>query len=401
MKILLLCHKMPYPLHDGGAYSSYNTSLGLASQNVNIKVLAINTPRNWIDIDRIPDDFVEKTKFESSKVDTRFKPFSAFLNLFCERSYFVERFFSEKFNTDLISLLEKDNYDIIHLEHIYLSLYINTIRKHSKAAIVLRPQNVENQVWKRVLNNNMQPVKKAYLRLATKRLEKYEMEVSEKVDGIIAISPGDAETFKIYAPKTPIVEVPVGFDFNTLNSYDFNKQFTNFPVFYHLGSMDWHPNIQGIKWFIEEVIPVITKDYPEFEFRVAGKKMPRWIYKYQSKNLVVDGEVKDALKYHEDKAIMIVPLLSGGGLRVKIIEGMAFGKTIISTTIGAEGIAYTVQQNILIANDAETFATQIKRCMGSKEFCKNIGKQAQKLALENYDYKKTAEKMISFYKKLI
>ena len=400
MKILLLCHKMPYPLHDGGAYSSYYTSLGLASQNMNVKVLAINTPKNWIDTNRIPDDFVKKTKFEFSKVDTRFKPLHAFLNLFGERSYFVERFFSKTFNTDLIRILKKENYDIVHLEHLYLSLYIDTIRKHSKASIVLRPQNVENQVWKRVLKNNIQPVKKVYLKVATKRLEKFEMEVSKKVDGIIAISPGDAETFKIYAPKTPLIEVPAGFDFNSLSLYDFNKQFTNFPIFYHLGSMDWYPNIQGVRWFVKEVLPVIKTDCPDFVFRLAGKKMPRWIDKLQSKNLAIDGEPKDALKYHEDKAVMIVPLLSGGGLRVKIIEGMALGKTIISTSIGAEGIPYTDQQNILIADDAETFADQIKRCMGSKEFCRNIGKHAQKLAIEKYDYQKTTKKMISFYKSL-
>ena len=226
------------------------------------------------------------------------------------------------------------------------------------------------------------------------------MQVAQKVDGIIAISGKDAETFRAYAPKTKLVVVPIGFDFSKSNSYNTEKQFDNFPVFYHLGSMDWFPNFQGIKWFIEEVIPYVKNEYPEFVFRIAGKKMPQWFLKKQDNSLIIDREVKESLIYHEDKAIMIVPVLSGSGLRAKIVEGMALGKTIISTAIGAEGIPYTDQENILIANTKEEFAIQIKRCRDSKEFCQKIGRNAQLLAIENYDCNKTAASMVEFYKRL-
>lgn len=392
---------MPFPLFDGGALSIYNTALGLISQKAGIKVFALNTPRNWVDPKSIPDDYREKARFEYSIVNTRLNPLHASLNLFSNKSYFVERFFSKEFSAHLIQILKDEEFDIIQFEHVYMCLYLETIKKYSKAKVILRPQNVESQVWNRLLRNKINPVKRKYLQIATNRLLKFEKNVANKVDGIIAISPEDAKLFSSYAPETPLTDIPMGFDFDNISNYDVNQQYNDFPVFYHLGSMDWLPNVQGMKWFIDEVIPFVKKRHPDFKFRIAGKKMPQWFLKRQNKNLIVDGEIIDALNYQENKAIMIVPLLSGGGIRVKIIEGMALGKTIISTSIGAEGIPYADQKNILIANNKEDFAKQIGKCFHSKEFCKEIGREAQILAKENYDFNKTAKKMMRFYYSLI
>jgi polysaccharide biosynthesis protein PslH len=401
MKILQLCHKMPFPLHDGGAYSLYHNALGLVNQGADVKVLAVDTPKNQVDAGCIPASFSEKTGIEYLRVDTRFKPLGALTNLLTSRSYFVERFFSEEFNDGLIRVLSRRRFDIVQLEHVYMCLYLETIRKHSKAKVILRPQNVENTVWRSVLENMSNPVKKIYLGIATERLMRFEKEMAQKVDGIIAISGVDAGTFYGYAPGTPIATVPIGFDFSNAGSYDLNRQFDHFPVFYHLGSMDWYPNVQGIKWFIKEVIPYLRVDYPEFVFRIAGKNMPGWFYKHRGPGLAVDLNVAESRAYHEDKAVMIVPLFSGSGLRVKIIEGMALAKTIISTAIGAEGIPYKDQENILIANTKEEFAIQIKKCRDSAEFCKKTGENARLLALGNYDCNVTAKSMMRFYNELL
>lgn len=401
MKVLQICHKMPFPLHDGGAYSIYHTALGLIYHKADLTVLAINTPKSWVDEQEIPADFRENTGFRSSTVDTRFKLHKAFLNLFSTKSYFVERFFSRQFNACLIDILKSKTFNIIQLEHTYLCLYLDTIRKHSDAVVMLRPQNVEHQVWQRILSNKLNPFKKLYLRIANNRLRKFEIAMAAGVDGIIAISPHDTDSFRKFAPATPVIFVPPGFNFSYAGEYDLDKQFITFPVFYSLASMDWLPNIQGIQWFIDEVIPEVIAEYPEFVFRIAGKNMPGWIYRLQSPHLVVDGEVKDSLKYHEDKSVMIVPLFAGGGLRIKIMEGMALGKTIISTTLGAEGIPYTDGEDILISDTREMFVSQIKKCMNSVELCRKISHQARTLAADNFNYTLNAEKMMNFYSYVI
>lgn len=401
MNLLQLTHKMPFPISDGGAFSIYYSALGLLSQHANIRVLAINTNRKPQTPDKTFSDFISRTRFESITVDTRIKPWRAFRNLFTGQSYFVERFFSGKYQTALISKLNNEAFDIVQLEHSYMCLYIDTIRKYSKAKIILRPQNFESQVWRRILKGKMNPFKKWFIWVATRRLERFETEIVSKVDGIISISAYDEKSFRTCMPLIPVISVPIGLDFSQFRLSAFQRPQAGKHSFYHLGSMDWAPNIEGIKWFLDEVVPFIIKDYPGFRFYISGKNMPSWLCKLRNSNLIIEGEVDDPIAHHLNHSVMIVPLLSGGGIRVKIIEGMALGKTIISTTIGAEGIPYTHLKNILIADTKEDFAEQIKRCTDSPDFCHYLGAQARKLAENHFDYTKNAEKMIHFYQQFL
>jgi polysaccharide biosynthesis protein PslH len=397
MKILQLSHKMPFPLHDGGACSICNTAVGLMNGGMDVKVFAISTSRRKVDQKEVPAEYSARTRFSCCEVDTRVKPHAALLNLLSRESYFVARFWSEEWNEALVNILHEEKFDVIQLEHVYLCLYLETIREHSTAKIILRPQNVENQVWSRCIACEKNPLKRQYLRIATNRLRRFEMNAAAKVDGIIAISDADAAVFRAYAPGINVISVPLGFDFSRIMNCDLRQEYDDFPVFYHLGSMDWMPNIQGMRWFIDEVVPYIRKEYPGFRFRMAGKSMPQWFLERQDENIIVDRMVSDSLDYQRDKSIMVVPLLSGGGLRAKIIEGMALGKTIISTSVGAEGIPFTDGEDLLIANTKEEFAMQVAKCRDSREMCMKIGENARILALEYFDCNALAGKMIAFY----
>lgn len=401
LKVLLVMHKMPFPLHDGGAWSSYHVAMGLAGHDIQLTVLALNTPRHPVDIGACSEEFSENIRFEYATVNTCIKPYKALLNLFSRRSYFVERFSSGDFEDSLKKLLREHDFDVVQLEHSYMGVYLPTIRKNTNARIFLRPQNVENRVWMRYLEKLSNPFKKWYLKTAANRLKQFETQVANSVDGIIAIAPHDAGIFQKYALKTPVITIPPGFDFSALGGYDIERQYRNFPSFYHLGSMDWPPNQQGIEWFISEVIPAVVEQYPDFVFKIAGKNMPERLIRASGRHLVVEGEIADALQYHEDKSVMIVPLLSGGGVRVKIIEAMALGKTVISTSIGAEGIPWTNGVNILIADTPSAFAQLIHQCAKSPALCREIGNNARQLALRHYDRKATAAQMVKFWEEMI
>ncbi len=397
VKILQICHKMPYPTLDGGSYSLLSTALGLVSLGIDVHVLALNTPKNWIDQKQIPTEIQESIHLHTVQVDTRIKPFKAIRYLFSKHPYFVTRFKSELFRNKLIQLLEKEQFDMVQLEHLYLTGYIETIRKYSDARIILRPQNVEFQIWEGVMTERINPLLKFYLKIEVPKLRRMEIKTMRRLDGILAIAPHDEELFRSFAPQVQVRFVPIGFNFAKISQFDQDKQYWQFPVFYHLGSMDWIPNIQGLKWFILHVIPEIRKVYPEFILRIAGKKMPSWFFENRGDIVVIDGMVPDAIAYQEDKAILVVPLHSGGGLRVKIIEAMALGKTVISTTLGAKGIPYTPGKNILIADTHEIFVKHVLACKNSPEFCKEIGGNAYQLAKDHYDLNTIAGQMVSFY----
>lgn len=401
MKVLQLYYKLPFPMNDGGAYAIYQSSLGLIEQHIELKILAMDLLKSREKNTVIPEEFIATTTFESVKVDNRINPFKAFFNLFAKSSYFVARFQSQKYKTCLVKILKETQFDIIQLEHLYLGLYMDVIRKYSQAKIVLRAQNVENQLWSNYLSKINNPFEKMFVSLATKRLTLFEKKTIKLVDGIVALSEEDATYFKNENSTIAIIAVPVGININKFPINSIKNLHEEPVVFYHLGSMDWRPNILGMKWFINEVWPLIKKENPEIKFVIAGKNMPDWFFKQQDKNLIVQGSVDDSVIFAENKNVLLVPLLAGSGIRVKILEAMALGKTVISTSIGASGILYTADKNILIADTAEEFAEQINKCYACKAYRDTIGENGKELIREKYSLEKTGEAMVNFYKILI
>jgi glycosyltransferase involved in cell wall biosynthesis len=259
---------------------------------------------------------------------------------------------------------------------------------------------VEYKLWETYIQSNKNSLEKWYLRIASRRLKKFEVDMVSQLDGVINLSKEDRTIYQMFASNTPLTSIPIAFNQSLLKNYSYEKQFEKQTIVYHLGSMDWRPNIQGVLWFIKEVLPILTKLQPDVQIRLAGKKMPRIFHTYQGANLHVDGEVENALQYQEDKAILIVPLLTGSGIRVKIIEALALGKSIISTTIGAQGIEYSNGENILIADDPRSFAEAIVKCVNSLELQKKLSENSKVLAKTKYSLENVGSQKISFYKQI-
>lgn len=391
---------MPYPPKDGGCQSMHYTASGLMKNGVDVSILAMNPSRNFINTTELPQDYVEQTKFRCQYVDTEIRSSKMLLNLLSNESYFTERFRSKQFETVLIELLKSNYYNIIQIEHLYMLVYLPIIRKVSKALVVFRPQNIEHLIWETYINNLNHPFKKALLKVATRRLKSFEIAQVQNVDGIMALTEQDAKVLKSFSDNVPIIDAPMGFDLDRIQDFDYYEQYYDFPKFYHLASMNWLPNRQAVNWFIEEVIPLIKAEIPNFQIHIAGRKMPDYLLKKKNENLIIQGEVKSSFDFQKNKAVMIVPLLSGSGIRAKIIEGLALGKTIISTSLGAQGIKYEQNKNILIADTPREFADQIIRCYRSKELCIKLGKNALDLSEKYYNINSVAKHMIKFYEML-
>jgi glycosyltransferase involved in cell wall biosynthesis len=399
MKILQLCHKVPYPPIDGGCIAMNNLTQGLISLGYQIKILAINTPKHFTDVTKLPNEYVAKTAIETVFVDTNVKVIPALKNLFTNTSYNIERFYATAFEKKLIELLKSTTFDVIQLESLYMSRYVDAIRKHSNAKIILRAHNIEHQIWERNAETTNNPIKKAYLNLLAKRLKNYELNSITTFDAIACITKADELFFKNHHPHIPIQTFPFGIDFSN-NTTPTSTVTEPFSVF-HIGAMDWLPNIEGVKWFLNTIWPLVITQHPNAKLYLAGKNMPAWLSQLKTKNVIVKGEVENAADFMNSKSIMIVPLLSGGGMRVKIIEGMMLGKTIVSTAIGAEGINYTNQKDIVIANTPKAFAEAIINCIINTKFCNDIGSNAKKLILSEYNNIDICKKLENFYLQLL
>ncbi|MFZ4521154.1 MAG: glycosyltransferase family 4 protein [Bacteroidales bacterium] len=409
MRILFLCNKSPWPPKEGGPLAMNMLIGGLASAGHQIKVLAVNSFKYNITAKDIPLSYQEKTGLELIDLDLRIKPADAFLNLFTGKSYHVKRFISRKFTLRLQDILETQTFDVVQLETLFMCPYIATIRKYSDAKIVLRAHNIEHLIWDRVAAEEKNPVKSWYIRHLAVTLKRYEEEVVSQVDGILAITPKDAAfflelTWRIHSETTvstrsliQVVDLPFGID---PSAYANLPGKADFPSLFSLGSMNWIPNQEGIRWFLQQVWPDVHRQHPGLKYYLAGREMPDWMLALNLPNVVVLGEVEDARTFLASKSIMIVPLFSGSGIRVKIIEGMAAGKTIISTSVGAEGIDYTHRENILIADAPCEFFEMISVCVTNLSLCNKIGKQAQTLIESKYNTRFLIEKLVAFYQHL-
>ncbi len=159
------------------------------------------------------------------------------------------------------------------------------------------------------------------------------------------------------------------------------------------------PNQEGLLWFLDNVWSQIVRERPEIKFFIAGRNAPQSFASTVSAyaGVVYVGEVPDAVSFIHSQGIMIVPLHSGGGMRVKIIEGMALGKTIVTTPIGAEGISATHGENIIIAESKYNFFAEICSLINNRSYCRSIGENARRFIKDNYDNGVIAAHVLHFY----
>ncbi len=396
MKILQISNKAPYPPNDGSSIAVYNMAKGFIENGVELHLLTVNTKKHFKGDDQVPEEFKKQSNYVSVYRDTNVKPLGALLNLFSSQSFFVARFVFKEFEDAIIKKLQEHTFDIIHIEGLFMAPYMSVIKRYSKAKITLRAHNVEHLIWDRLIKNEKSTLKKWYLGLQNRRLKKLELAILNQVDGIVPITSYDMQLMQGLGLKKKYCVSPTGI---LLDRYKVDKGNLNSNTFFHLASMDWMPNIEAVDWFLDEVWKAFLKN-EKVEFKLAGRFMPDKYIQLAEGNLKVQGAVDNNIDFYNQHEVMIVPLRSGSGMRIKIVEGLALGKVIVSTSIGAEGIPVTHGENILIADSPKEFADAIKILINNKELKEKISINARKFIEEKFDNTKLISELIAFYKTL-
>ena len=397
MKVLQLCIKPPYPPVDGGTMAMDSITQGLLREGCEVKVLTVETDKHPLRADRLPEAYREATGIESVYVDLGVKAVPAGVAMLCGESYNVKRYRSEAFAKKLREVLQAGEYDVVHVESIFLTPYVPLIRRYSQAKVVLRAHNVEHLIWRGMAESMRFGLKRWYIKHLALTLRAYELEHVNDYDGVVCITKNDADYFGSNGCRKPVTHIPFGVEIRNVGD---EREVEPCSLF-HIGAMDWMPNREGIDWLLEEVWPVVHREVPQARLYLAGRKMPeRWM-KAQVEGVTVVGEVPDAREFIADKQINVVPLRSGSGMRVKIIEAMSMGKVVVTTTVGAQGIDYTDGENLLIADSAEQFARQIGRLVADGDYCRRVGEAAAALVAREYDERVLSQGLIKFYEKIM
>lgn len=396
MRILQLSNKVPYPTKDGGAIASMNLIKGFSHLRHEVTVLSMSTVKHRITVDELPESVSDLADFRFVDVPARISAIKALSNLlFSSLPYNAARFINIDFSKALSRLLEEKKFDVIQLEGLYVCPYIPLIRRKSKAMIVYRAHNVEFEIWERTAKMS-KGLLKFYLKNLARRIKKFELSVLNTYDLLVPITERDNSILNKLGNKQPSQVSQTGIDSSVLVP---NARNLEYPSVFHIGSMEWSPNQEGLLWFVQNCWPALNKKYPDLKFYVAGRGTPEWLEKkLKQSNVEFLGEVEDAYNFMNSKAIMVVPLFSGSGMRIKIIEGMALGKSIVSSPIGAEGIEIEPGKHLLIAETPSEFVDAISNLVEDKNMFTKLGENAIGFIHEKFDNLATAGKLIDFYK---
>ena len=369
---------------------------GLLSAGCEVKVLSLCSDKHPVLESRMTEEYRCATRFEAVHIDLGFHPLDAGKAVLCGESYHVNRFVSVEFARRLAQVLDEEQFDVVHLESVFMTPYVPVIRAHSQSKVVLRAHNVEHTIWRLVAQSERNPLKRWYLKHLSLTLAAYEREHLNDYDGVVCITANDEKQMREMGCRKPMMSMPFGIMPETVVGVEEEPD-----SLFHIGSMDWMPNLEGVKWFLKQVWPKVHERIPQLKLYLAGRKMPDDLMRLETEGVRVLGEVPDAMYFITSKQINVVPLLSGSGIRVKIIEAMSAGKVVVTTTIGAAGIGCTDGKDVLIADTPEQFVEQLQRCVDDPEFRKRISSNAARLIAEQYGNEQLTYELLKFYDKIL
>lgn len=387
-KVFHFSSKPPFPSKDGGCIAISDILYALlTSPELEVSHFTLYTQKHPFNIEAYPNYLKDKIGIEAAYINTKPDVFNALISLFKNTSYNVDRFFSKAVEKKIKHLLDENQFDTAILESIYLLPYLHLF-KNKGIKVIVRTHNAEHQIWTSMAKKSTSILKRWYFNQLTKQLKAYEESECAKVDGIISITEDDAAFFRRSVPYVSTISLPTSFKVNeTPQDYSLKD-------FYFLGAMDWAPNNEGIQWFLKEVIP--NGFNGRNKFYLAGRKLQSDQFKHC--DVINIGEVKNATDFICQHGICIIPLHSGSGLKIKLLENMSLGKPIITSTEGIRGVKVTHNKEVLIADTPKEFRKQMDLLQSDIELRKELGKNAQAFIKKNFNEKVLTKKLIEFIK---
>ena len=393
MKFLQICQKPPLPLTDGGCIAFQALTTGLLQSGHSVKVFTLFTDKHDFLPETMPEEYIQKTDIEGVYVDTNMNLVDVYCNFMTRDPYNLSRFFSVDVDIRLTRLLQKEKYDCIILESIFTTPYLPTIRRNVNTKVILRSHNIEHHIWNKLAVGEKNFFKRIYLSYLSKKLYTAEIEAWRSVDGIACISYDDLQFTRALSQK-PAYLLPVAMPIQEpveMHGHELKV--------YHIGSMDWLPNIEAINGFIENTLPTVLKEFPKFEFHIAGRNMPSSLHDKKIPGIVSWGEVESAEVFARNFQIMLVPLQSGSGIRVKILEAFAMGIAVISTEQGIRGLDVEDRKEYYRAETHGEWVEALRALQDPVER-ERVGRNAQTFMEESYSNSKIVQPLVQFIKSL-
>lgn len=390
--VLIIANKPPYPSIDGGCYAMGKFEKLMRNTGSNIFYFAISTPKHPFLENELPKEWILNENFFTEHIDTTIKN-KHVLKYFAGSSIRAVRFYSSNVKNNILKLIAEKNIDTVIFESIYSAVYLPSIKKSTTVRTYLRAHNIEHKIWENFYNGMPRGLKKLAYKSETARLKVFEDMCFESVTGNIFISAEDQQYLVNELKLSNSIVLPI-----QMEVIDQVKRNPASPLqLFHIGAMDWLPNLEGVELFLQNIFPGLLNKFPSIQLHLAGKSMPDYFKKYASDHITIHGEVANSQSFVAKYDVLVVPILSGSGIRIKILEAMAAGKPVVSTTAGIKGIKAAAGKDYLLANSLNEWIKAIDELNNLTQYTSLVNNGVSYIR-ENYSGSALLENLKTFLK---
>ena len=391
MRILFFCPQQIWPVNSGSRLRNAHLATTLAKR-CSVTVLQILQPS---------DDWKEPSEsslFEELLVVRKkqsYTPGMVLKGLIGPAPVTVLNYQSP----DIAALLERTlasrRFDAVQMETSNLVGYLDIIRRApGRPSLIVDWHNIDSELMARFAAETKNVGKKLVARRTSTLLEGVEAQLAREAEGHAVCSERDGQALLAHNPRAKISVVPNGVDASAFTPVAPNPQ-NNSLLF--VGSMDYHANVDAVLWFVRNVWPEVAERFPSLRFTIAGRRPGREIQALASDRIHVTGTVDDIRPYYAAASAVIVPVRVGNGTRLKILEAMAMGVPVISTTLGAEGIAASNGKQIVLADSEHAITDAVSKILADPEYAGHIAQAGRELVVQSYDWSLVGEKLYNLH----
>lgn len=388
LRVLVVDEAFPYPLNAGKNIRTWNL----------LRRLAVRHDISYLCYGPWDPDITAAARLIGVRVTYagQLKPFtgprlyaSLLANTFSPYPYSVTRHYSEAFVNALRASLRREQFDLLHCEWTPYLRALHAASLDIDLPVIVTTHNVEHQIWRRRAQQSPNRLQRLFFELQARKMERFERTSLRRAHWITASTELDCAVFRAWGLQQ-VSLVENGVDVETFKPVS-GGECANEILF--IASLDWYPNVDSLRYFLRHIFPLLRELRPKARLRIAGRRPAAELVQSCSGQSQVEliGEVPDVRPFLASACVVVVPLRIGGGSRIKILEALAMGKAVVSTSIGAEGLAVEDRLHLRIADTPSTFAAVVHELLGSPQEREALGTHGRDRVVERYSWDKSAE----------
>jgi len=392
MRVLIVSTQFPFPARSGYERRVYGLARELASRH-SVTLLSYARPDQLEDVRNLATELTV-TVVERPLIARRQRRLMQFGSVVSRTPFAVREIHSDEMQSALNDLCARSSFDLIQLEGSVLCQFTFP----ANVPVILDEHNIEYELLARMRTGERSLLRRSFSGLQRNRVRRFEERCWLSVAGCAVTSAREEPLISSIAPDTPTAVVPNAADIDYFHSLN---ELVQPHTMAFTGVLDYRPNVDAALYLVDEIWPHVLARFPDAQLTIVGRVGEAERRRLRRPSVTLTGEVPDVRPHLARANVVGVPVRIGGGTRLKVVEGMAMGKAVVSTSLGCEGLDVIDGEHLLIANDAAAFASSVSTLFEDAERCRALGSAARALAERRYSWRLAGERLDSLYQRVL